>query len=85
MYVGTPIYHPPSSLNNADRHIDHVTIDDNLIREAIAELQLLAVKKPLEGANLSRAKELMKTLRTAGYTNQDVSDLTSGAWTEPRT
>jgi predicted nucleic acid-binding Zn-ribbon protein len=60
-----------------------MAVDDNLIQDAVAELQLLAIKKPLEGANLSRAKELMKTLRTAGYTNQEVSDLTSGAWTEP--
>jgi len=60
-----------------------MAVDDNLIREAVAELQLLSLKKPLEGANLSRAKELMRTLRMAGYTNQDVSDLTSGTWTEP--
>jgi predicted nucleic acid-binding Zn-ribbon protein len=60
-----------------------MTINDNLIQDAIAELQLLALKKPLEGYNLSKAKQLMGTLREAGYTNQQVSELTNEAWTEP--
>jgi predicted nucleic acid-binding Zn-ribbon protein len=57
--------------------------NDKSIQESIAELQLLALKKPLEGYNLSKAKQLMGSLREAGYTNQQVSELTSGAWTEP--
>jgi predicted nucleic acid-binding Zn-ribbon protein len=57
--------------------------NDKSIQESIAELQLLALKKPLEGYNLSKAKQLMGGLREAGYTNQQVSELTSGVWTEP--
>jgi predicted nucleic acid-binding Zn-ribbon protein len=57
--------------------------NDKLIQEAIAELQLLALKKPLQGYDLSKAKQLMGTLREAGYTNLEVSELTDGAWTKP--
>jgi|GEM_PF-1934777 len=57
--------------------------NNKLIQEAIAELQLLSLRKPLEGHDLSRARQLMGILREAGYTNQQVSELSNGAWTEP--
>lgn len=46
-------------------------------------MQVLSLRKPLEGSDLSRAKQLMGILREAGYTNQQVSELSNGAWTEP--
>jgi predicted nucleic acid-binding Zn-ribbon protein len=49
----------------------------------ISELQLLAKKQPLRNnGELNRAKELMITLRKKGYTNNDISKLSSGAWSE---
>src|SRR5712691_3009120 len=57
--------------------------NNKLIQEAIADLQFLSLRKPLEGYDLSRARQLMGILREAGYTNQQVSELSNGAWTEP--
>jgi hypothetical protein len=49
----------------------------------ISELQLLAKKQPLRNnGELKRAKELMITLRKKGYTNNDISRLSGGAWSE---
>jgi tetratricopeptide (TPR) repeat protein len=57
--------------------------NDKLVEQAIAELQLLALKKPLQAYDLSKAKQMMTILRQAGYHNQEVSKLTNGAWAEP--
>ncbi|MCC2647685.1 MAG: hypothetical protein K0S67_1218 [Nitrososphaeraceae archaeon] len=49
----------------------------------ISELQSLAKKQPLRSSvELNRAKELMITLRQKGYTNNDISRLNGGAWSE---
>ena len=49
----------------------------------ISELQSLAKKHPLRSSvELNRAKELMITLRQKGYTNNDISKLSGGAWSE---
>jgi len=50
---------------------------------AIAELQSLARRHPLKGADLEKAKSSMAILREAGYTNFEISNLTGGAWSEP--
>jgi predicted nucleic acid-binding Zn-ribbon protein len=49
----------------------------------ISELQSLAKKQPLRGNDqLNKAKELMITLRQRGYTNNNISTLSGGAWSE---
>ena len=37
----------------------------------------------MRGYTLARAKESMGILREVGFTNQEISDLTKGAWSEP--
>jgi hypothetical protein len=49
----------------------------------ISELQSLAKKQPLRSSvELNRAKELMITLRQKGYTNNDISIMSGGGWSE---
>jgi predicted nucleic acid-binding Zn-ribbon protein len=55
---------------------------DERVEFAIRELQSLAKRHPLKGSDLENAKRFMATLREAGYTNQEISDLTKGAWSE---
>ena len=53
------------------------------IEQTLGEYLELAKMKPLSGQKLERAKELMRKLREAGFTNQEISQLTSGGWSEP--
>ena len=49
----------------------------------ISELQSLAKKQPLRSnVELNRAKYLMIMLRQKGFTNNDISRLSGGAWSE---
>ena len=49
----------------------------------ISELLSLAKRQPLRSSvELNRAKELMITLKQKGYTNNDISGLSGGAWSE---
>ena len=48
----------------------------------LAKLRDLAGRKPLPDKDLKRAKELMARLRKMAFTNQEISELTGGAWAE---
>ena len=48
----------------------------------INELVHLARRHPLKGVDLSRAKQLMRTLKQNGYTNKDIHQLTGNSWSE---
>lgn len=50
--------------------------------KAIKELSELAKRKPLKGNDAERATELCKKLREMGYSNEQVSELSDGAWSE---
>jgi len=52
------------------------------VEELTTELRRLGEKKPLQPKILSRAKEIMRTLRTMGFTNSEVSELSQGGWSE---
>ena len=51
----------------------------------VRELLSLARRKPLRGDDIARARarELMVKLREMGFTNMEISELTSGGWSEP--
>jgi DNA repair exonuclease SbcCD ATPase subunit len=55
----------------------------NQVEELVRELKLLAKKKPLPKRSLERAKELMRKLKSMGFTNREISGLTGGGWSEP--
>jgi hypothetical protein len=48
----------------------------------INELVHLARRHPLKGVDLSRAKQLMRTLKQNGYTNKEIHQLTGNSWSE---
>lgn len=50
------------------------------VRETVRDLVSLSKRDSLPGADLQRAKQLMRSLRRLGFTNQDVSRLVKGRW-----
>jgi hypothetical protein len=52
------------------------------LEREIREFQALSKRVPLADRDLTRAKQLMVTMRRAGYTNEEISDLVGGAWKE---
>ncbi|MCJ7506319.1 hypothetical protein MUP05_07635 [Candidatus Bathyarchaeota archaeon] len=48
----------------------------------ISELRNLSKRKPLDKKDQARARELMVHLKEMGNTNNEISDLTDGVWTE---
>lgn len=50
--------------------------------KVIKELAELAKKKPLKGNDAERATKLCVKLREMGYSNEQVSELSGGAWSE---
>ncbi|MGA3193354.1 MAG: hypothetical protein ABSD73_12785, partial [Candidatus Bathyarchaeia archaeon] len=55
------------------------------IEELVKELSELGKMKPLSGEKLTKAKKLMRQLREAGFTNEEVSQLTNQIWSKDTT
>ena len=58
-------------------------VDLSSIEDTVSELQLLSKRQPLRDEDLLRAKDLMASLKEAGYTNKEISTLTGEKWSEP--
>jgi hypothetical protein len=59
--------------------MDNEFIDPTVMIEGLIAL---AERHPLKGVELSRAKQLMRTLKQGGYTNKEIHELTNGTWSE---
>jgi hypothetical protein len=59
-------------------HYDLSTLED-----IASQLLLLSKRQPLRDDDLSRAKDLVRSLKEAGYTNKEISTLTDEKWSEP--
>ena len=57
-------------MSNSSRNNDLSDIED-----IVSELQLLSKRQPLRDEDLLRAKDLMASLKEAGYTNKEISTL----------
>jgi ribosome-binding protein aMBF1 (putative translation factor) len=57
--------------------------DLSAVEDTVSELQLLSKRQPLKDEDLLRAKDLMASLKEAGYTNKEISILTGDKWSEP--
>ena len=57
--------------------------DLSAVEDTVSELQLLSKRQPLKDEDLLRAKDLMGSLKDAGYTNKEISILTGEKWSEP--
>ena len=55
------------------------------IEELVKELSELGKMKPLSGEKLTKAKKLMRQLREAGFTNEEVSQLANQIWSKDTT
>ncbi|MBV9177220.1 MAG: hypothetical protein JO297_09290 [Nitrososphaeraceae archaeon] len=64
-------------MSNSSRNNDLSAIEDT-----VSELQLLSKRQPLRDEDLLRAKDLMASLKEAGYTNKEISTLTGEKWSE---
>jgi len=67
-------------VDNQQHHQDH---NLSALEDIVSELQSLSKKQPVKDEDLSRVKELMRSLKQSGYTNKEISTLTGEKWGEP--
>jgi hypothetical protein len=51
---------------------NHNDVNLSAIEDTVSELQLLSKRQPLRDEDLLRAKDLMASLKEAGYTNKEI-------------
>ncbi len=73
-------YHPP--LNDGIKVTDHDTEVAMKIEDAASQLVNLADKSTLSKAELTKARQIMVLLKSSGMSNEEISALSKGKWSE---
>jgi len=70
------------SIPNKGRNGALTNSEELQVEGLVKQLLDLGARKPLTRVEVAQSKKLMITLKEGGYTNEEISKLTRGAWAE---